>query len=304
MKHKLVRYRQPKNIKQKKTERAARTVFWKIFSMEGGLFLLASILSVISAFKLDKLAKIQEIYLPKTSWQEFLLFFLLATILILVFISYKKAGKFKELIYKGLFVSTVFWGGMTVLNLILPVFGTILVMGVLITLWLEFPTVWVHNILMVLGLAGATSFLGLSFVPSAVVALLLFFSVYDFIAVYKTKHMIVMAKEMIERKVILGFIIPKEIKLFTSKLKEFKLGKNFTIIGGGDVALPGLLAVSVVPSGLLRALVIVAFSLLGFLFSYWLFVSQKNSKDRHEPIPALPPIALISIIGYFITLFF
>jgi presenilin-like A22 family membrane protease len=220
---------------------------------------------------------------------------------VLIFVLYKnkKVNKFKGIIYKGLFIITVFWGGMTLLNLFLPVLGSILVMGILIALWLKISTVWVHDVLMVLGLAGAASFFGLGFTPSVVVALLLIFSVYDFIAVYKTKHMVLMAKEMIEKKVILGFIIPKEFKFFKDNFKEVKHGGNFMILGGGDIVFPSLLAVSVIPSGFLKALIIVLFSLVGTFFSYYLFSTQKDK----EPIPALPPVALFAIIGYLITLF-
>jgi presenilin-like A22 family membrane protease len=289
-------YRAPKVIREKKAKKQANIKFWKVFFIEAGLFLLTSILAIASAFELNKL----KIYLPKTSLQDFLFSFLFVTFFVLIFISYKKAGKFKEIIYKGFFIITVFWGGMTVLNLFLPAFGAILIMGVLITLWLKFPSVWVHDTLMILGLAGAASFFGLGFTPSVVVALLLIFSVYDFVAVYKTKHMVLMAKEMIEKKVILGFIIPKEIKYFKDKLKEVKPGGNFMILGGGDVVFPSLLAVSVIPSGFLKALIIVLFSLVGSFFSYWLFSTQ----EEKSPIPALPPVALFAIIGYFITLLF
>ena len=47
-------------------------------------------------------------------------------------------------------------GGMTILNVFLPdpwgTPGAILIMGILIVLWLEFPAVWVHDILIILGL--------------------------------------------------------------------------------------------------------------------------------------------------------
>jgi presenilin-like A22 family membrane protease len=110
--------------------------------------------------------------------------------------------------------------------------------------------------------------------------------------------MVVMAKEMIDKKVILGFIIPKDIKFFKDKLDKVKPGGNFLILGGGDIVFPNLLAVSVVPFGFLKALIIVLFSLIGSLFSYWIFANQKNK----EPIPALPPVALFTIIGYFVAL--
>ena len=295
-----MKYKEPKIIREKKTSKEANTNFWKIFFIEGGLFFITSILAVVSAFKLNNLIEIKKVYLPVTSWQDFLFSFLFVTFFILVFATYKKAGKFKEIIYKALFIITVFWGGMTVLNLFIPVFVAILITGILIVLWIELPSVWVHDTLMVLGLAGAASFFGLGFSPAVVVALLLIFSVYDFIAVYKTKHMILMAKEMIEKKVILGFIIPKELKFFKDNFKNIKIGGNFMILGGGDVVFPGLLAASVIPSGIYKSLIIVLFSLVGCFFSYWLFSTQKEK----NPIPALPPIAFFSIVGYLITLFF
>jgi len=293
-------YKPHKIIREKIAKKENQKQFWKVFFIQGGLFLLTSVLSVVSAYELNKLAQIKKIYLPTTSLQDFLFSFLFVMFFVLLFVLYrnKKVNKFKEIIYKGLFIITVFWGGMTVLNLFMPVFAAILIMGVLIMLWLEFPAVWVHDILMILGLAGAASFFGLGFTPSVVVALLLIFSVYDFIAVYKTKHMVLMAKEMIEKKVILGFIIPKEIKYFKDDLSNIKPGGNFMILGGGDVVFPGLLAVSVIPAGISKALIIALFSLIGSFFSYWLFTKEK------EPIPALPPIALFAIVGYLITLLF
>ena len=56
--------------------------------------------------------------------------------------------------------------------------------------------------------------------------------------------MVLMAKEMIDKKVILGFIIPKEFKYFKDKLAHVKQGGNFMILGGGDVVFPCLLAAS------------------------------------------------------------
>ena len=296
----FMKYTQPKIIKEKQVKKESIVQFWRIFLNELILLLPTYIITICSAFELNILSETKKIYLPKTSLQDFLFSFSFVMFFVLIFVLYKnkKIDKFKGVIYKGLFIVTVFWGGMTILNLFLTVFATIIVMGVLIMLWLKSPSVWAHDVLMILGLAGSASFFGLGFSPSVVVALLLIFSVYDFIAVYKTKHMVAMLKEMAGKGVILGFIVPKEIKYFKSELAEVKAGGNFMILGGGDVILPGLLAVSVVPFGIIKALIIIAFSLLGLFFSYWLFSRQ----DKKEPIPALPPIALFSIVGYFITL--
>jgi len=295
-----MKYKAPKVIREKAAKKQYRKQFWTIFSIEGGLFFITSFLAIIGAFQLNNLVKDKKIYLPTISLHDFFFSFILMTLLVLFFVSVKKASKFKELIYKGLFIFTVFWGGMTILNLWIYVFGAVLIMGILIVLWLERPSVWVHDILMVLGLSGAASFFGLGFSPSIVVALLLIFSFYDFIAVYKTKHMVNMAKDMIEKKVILGFIIPKQFKYFKDNLSLVKPGGNFFVLGGGDIVFPSLLAVSVISQGFVKAFIVVVFSLLGSFLSYWIFVNQKDK----EPMPALPPIALVSIIGYFVTLMF
>lgn len=293
-------YKAPKIIREKTIKKAAQKQFWKVFLIEGGLFLLTSVIAMASAYQLNILVKLEKIYLPTVSLQDFIFAFLFVTFFILFFVFLKKGGKFKEFVYKGFFILTVFWGGMTILNLLLPVFGAVLIIGALLIWWLEKPIVLGHDILMVLGLSGAASFFGLGFQPAIVVLLLLVFSFYDFIAVYKTKHMIKMAKDMIDKKVVLGFIIPKKIKYFRESLKELKPGGNFFILGGGDIVFPNLLAVSVIPSGLLKAFIVVIFSLAGSLLSYWLFMRQTDA----EPIPALPPVALLAIIGYFVTLLF
>ena len=103
-------------------------------------------------------------------------------------------------------------------------------MGVLIMLWWQRPNVLIHNILISFGLAGSASFFGLSLSSSVVVFLLMIFSVYDFIAVYKTRHMIAMAKEMVEKKVILGLILPKDKKLFLKGLSKIKVGQDFILL--------------------------------------------------------------------------
>ena len=141
-----MKYQVPKVVKENKVKKEAQAKFLKIFLIEGSLYLLTAVLAIVASFELNKLAQLKKVYLPATSWQDFLLSFLFITLLILVLVFYKKAGKLKGLIYKGLFVLTVFWGGMTILDLFVPIFGSLLVMAVLIFLWLEFPSVWVHDI--------------------------------------------------------------------------------------------------------------------------------------------------------------
>jgi len=294
-----MKYKTPKVIRDKKAKKQALVNFLKTFLFKGGMFFLTSLLAVVCAFRLSVSEKT---YLPQNLLQGILVCLFIFAIFIIIFLSYKRFKKYRELIYKGLFLIVAFWGGMTALSVFIPVFGAILVMGVLIALWLNSSTVLAHNILVVLGLSGAASFLGLGVSPSAVVIILLVISMYDFIAVYKTKYTASLLQEMIKNKVIFGLIIPKEAKHFKCKIKEVKVGEKFLILGAGNVFFPALFASSLVFTGLNSALIISVFSLLGLLFSYWLFASQKGAKKNPEPMSVFPPVALFAIIGYLLTL--
>ena len=82
------------------------------------------------------------------------------------------------------------------------------------------------------------------------------------------------------------------------ELKGIKAGGEYLILGGGDIVFPLLLCASLIPRGVVPSLVVAIFSLIGLLLSYLIFTSQRIRR----PIPALPPIALLSILGFFITL--
>lgn len=142
--------------------------------------------------------------------------------------------------------------------------------------------------------------MGSVFDPVVIAGLLIIFSVYDFIAVYKTKHMVKMATEMIKTKAIMGLVIPFNFSDLLDNLED-KEKKEFMVLGGGDLAFPLFLISSVtLRYGIKEALLIVAFSGIGLFLSFYLFIIQKTRK----PIPALPPIALMAIIAYLIIAFF
>jgi presenilin-like A22 family membrane protease len=71
-------------------------------------------------------------------------------------------------------------------------------------------------------------------------------------------------------------------------------------LGGGDIVFPLLFSISALQNGIIQSAIIAFFALLGLLVSFWFFLQQKERRA----IPALPPIALFSIIGYLVTLLF
>jgi presenilin-like A22 family membrane protease len=270
---------------------------WRIFVIEAVLFSLTLLSGTATAFKINEILTIQKIAIPQISFWKFVFYFLSATLLIILISYFLKFKKGKGVFFKGVFILATFWGGALLLSVWMPDPLALILIGILIFWWLKKPSILIQDLCLILGIAGVGSVLGLSLTPQIVVMLLVVFSVYDFIAVYKTKHMVRMAKEMIESRAILALVVPPNLFGLRESLEEVEPGGKFLILGGGDIVFPLLLSASLIPSGILNSLIVAIFALIGLLVGFLFFLSQKV----RQPIPALPPIALFSIIGFLIT---
>ena len=272
----------------------AKILFWEAF-----LFILTMVLGVFTSWKITQIPEIEIEKIPfkPASFWEFLVSFAILLSIILLAIKYLKFRSGKEILFKVFFILPVFLGGMVFWSLWLGDIPALISILILVIFWFKKPNVLVHNFLLISGMIGIGSIFGLRLDPLFVIFLLIIFSIYDIIAVYKTKHMIRMAKEFIEAGAIPGIILPQKISEFQASLKDVKIGGRFLILGSGDIVFPLLLVSSLVPFGVLKSFIVAIFATIGVLVSIWVFVSQKTRK----PIPALPPIALFSIIGYLIT---
>jgi presenilin-like A22 family membrane protease len=268
-----------------------------IFLFELGFFILAQVLGIFSALRILEILKLEKIPLEPVSFWDFVFGIALATLLILVLIRFLKFRKEKGFLFRGFFILAISLGSFLFFSLWLGDFLALIFLLILIFLWLKQPNILIHDFLLLSGIIGIGSIFGLRLEPEMVILFLILFSIYDFIAVYKTKHMIKIAKEMIEAGAILGLILPSKISEFKTNLKEVFPGGKFLILGGGDIIFPLIFCVSLISQGILKSLIIALFATIGLSFSFYLFISQKTRK----PIPALPPIALFSIIGYLIT---
>ncbi len=270
---------------------------WQTFSFEAVFFALSLGLGILAGLKLAEIFKIQKLSPPTISLWQFLFYFLVATLFLLFIIYFLKFKKGKGIFFKGIFFLVIGFGNLFFFGLWLPDFLTFIVIAVLLVLLFKRPSLMLHNFALIFAIAGVGASLGTSFKPEMVVLLLLIFSVYDFIAVYKTKHMVRMAKEMLAHRAILGLIIPQKMSDLKAQPKEIESGGRFLILGAGDFVFPLVLVVSLIPQGIPSVLIVALFSLLGLLASFLIFLSKKV----RTPMPALPPIALFSIIGYLLT---
>ncbi len=268
-----------------------------IFLFELGFFILAQILGIFSALRISEILKLEKISLKPVSFWDFIIGFTFATLLILLLIRLLKFKTGKSFLFRGLFVLAISFGSFLFFSIWIGDFLALILLAILIFLWLKKPNILIHDFLLLSGIVGIGSIFGLRLEPQTVILFLVLFSIYDFIAVYKTKHMIEIAREMVETKAILGLILPSRTSDFKVSLKEVSPGGKFLILGGGDIIFPLILCVSIVSQGILKSLIVALFAAVGLFFSFWFFISQKVRK----PIPALPPVALFSIIGYLIT---
>lgn len=273
---------------------------WKVFFWEAFLFSFTLFLGIISAFRINQISqtlKIEKIPVKPTTLLEFILSFLFASLTVFLIIKFLKFQATKRILFKALFILAVFSGGALFLELWFGTIFALFLISILTLFWLKGPDILIHDLLLIMGMAGIGSVFGWRLDPLMIIILLSVFSVYDVIAVYLTKHMVKMAKGMIEAGAMPGIILPTRISEFKTPLKDIKMGGKFLILGGGDIVFPLLLCSSLASQGILNSIIVALFALIGLSFSFFIFISQKT----RQAIPALPPIALFSIIGYLIT---
>ncbi len=119
------------------------------------------------------------------------------------------------------------------------------------------------------------------FVPilgiSSITVLLLIISIYDYIAVRKTEHMVKLAKFQTNLGIFAGFIVP--------------YGKEKAILGGGDIGFPLLFTGVVMKSFGFQALIISFFVTLSLLFLFYI-------ADKKKFYPAMPFLTAGCFLGY------
>lgn len=131
----------------------------------------------------------------------------------------------------------------------------------------------------------------------SITILLILISFYDMIAVWKTKHMIKLAKFQTDSKMFAGLLVPYQIhhKIKTKATQKSEPGRT-AILGGGDMGFPLLFAgVVLKTSNFFNSFIIVlAATLTLFLLFYF--------AEKKKFYPAMPFLSLGCLLGYLITL--
>jgi presenilin-like A22 family membrane protease len=183
-----------------------------------------------------------------------------------IFLLIHKLG-FNSLIKAWFFIAFVVTASVALSTFIEPIIAFVIVLVIFLIKYREKDAIF-HNMGEILVYVGLSAILVNILNLVAVVILLLLISIYDFVSVFITKHMIVLAKAQQKLGLFSGLIVKK--------------GKEVAILGGGDIVFPLMFA-----SVLLRdyniyySILTIVFTALSLLFLMYL-------GERKKFYPAMP----------------
>jgi len=225
----------------------------------------------------------------QTSFIQIAIIILFATIFILLLLKFKAVKLFKAWYFISIFVTLVIAFGAFIHE-----YFAIIIALIFALLKLFRSNVFIHNFTEIFIYGGlAALFVPVLNIFSAVI-LLIIISVYDMIAVWKTKHMVSLAKFQAGSGAFAGLSIPYNIKGISKNVSNKIIRsktESIAILGGGDIGFPLMLSGAVMKyMGLIPALIV---SLFAAIALFCLFVFAKKKKFY----PAIPFISAGCFIG-------
>jgi presenilin-like A22 family membrane protease len=266
-----------------------RHINYGAFFTESSIFLSIQFLALFVGWKL--LEKLKPLAIMETiSITEFLVAFVIATAILLLTIKFIK----HRMVFKLLFIFLIVIGSKIVFESIFPsLFAGILAVLVLLA-WLMVPTILTQNIAMIFTIAGISASVGVALAVPVILIMLAILSIYDVIAVYKTGHMVKMFKNLLKKGVMLAIVVPAKLTDVHQRISDITPGKGVMMLGTGDIAFPAMFAVAVLRISWVASIGVILGSWVGLFIIYILLTAQRERK----PMPALPPIALCSLLGF------
>ncbi len=231
-----------------------------------------------------------------TSYVAIIIAILIGTGLMLLLIKYKLM-----IIWKGWFLLAVIMALTVAFGAFIDV-ATALILAIILGAWKIFrPNFYVHTFTELFVYGGLAAI----FVPLlnllSVIILMILIAAYDAYAVWKSKHMVTLAKSMSESKVFAGLLIPYKLSKGKSTIHKKGKAKKTTrkvptkiktaILGGGDIGFPLIFAGVVLKEiGLWQSLIIPFFAALGLGYLLW-------KSEQGKFYPAMPFIGAGCFIG-------
>ncbi len=264
-------------MKLKENDKILAAVFAMFLLVQGiGIYLGTKLISVITVAPMQSAEMGGFVFL----------YIMFATAVMLVMI------RFIPWILKVLEFLAIFFSAEVFFEVVLMGFAadeTVLLAAVVLALALAVirvlhRTLLTQNASILISIMGVGALLGsyMGFIPA--ITLLAALTFYDIVAVFYTKHMVTLAKEVTKQKLAFTMAIPTKKHLFQ--------------LGGGDMIMPLIFTVSVLREfGLAVALGTMVGSMVVLVgFFAWLFSRPGRA------YPALPPVTIGACFGFVISL--
>ncbi len=145
--------------------------------------------------------------------------------------------------------------------------------------------------------SGAAAVFGTFLNPYYAMVLLIAFALYDYISVYKTKHMITLARAALDNSFPLLFVMPSKSGLKLENLTFDNRGENNVLmLGFGDMAIPEILIVSsyIFEQRLIFLILPIAGAIIALVILFFF--------NNGKPAPGLPYINTGVIAGFLLSL--
>jgi presenilin-like A22 family membrane protease len=220
----------------------------------------------------------------------FLLYVIVVAVIVILVIRYMRWASF---LFRMLELLTIFTTSSIVFFVVLSYlqvqysYEISFILSVLLVV-LKFVYPRVKNLTAIISSAAVGALFGFSFDIIPTLLFVIFISLYDFIAVFVTKHMVYMAKEM--SKMDLSFSISSKEKRY---VKEKRKEEEFSVeLGSGDMAIPLMLAVSAyrMSFSLVDSFAVVLGSTVGLVIVLYYVTTRKVF------LPALPPLCFFGVL--------
>jgi len=145
---------------------------------------------------------------------------------------------------------------------------------------------------------GITAMLGVSLTPLLMAVLLAALSLYDFISVYMTKHMVSMAEGVIDLSLPVLLIFPDKPREFRVEERSGSGEPSAFFLGLGDIVLPSGYVVSLSVFSDPR---IAFFAAVGTIVGVMVLLVATLKTKANAGLPFLCSFAIVfSLIGYFL----
>jgi presenilin-like A22 family membrane protease len=250
-----------------------------------------------------------QIISPEVSLAPVTLYFF-GVVVVMAVILFLIPLRWLKYVFRILFTLMFAWGMFWVVLMRFPALEVIAYAAAAVAglAWLFWARIWLHDLLLLIALAGAGSVFGFLFSPWTFMIFTLIIAVYDVLAV-RFGLMVWMADRLSQSASLPAFIFPRQIKDWRLSLDAVRFGelkeqapaeREYAVLGGGDIGFPLMLSVSVYfQTHLAGGLVVGIFALAGVVSAFLIQASWLRGK----PMPALPPIALFSFIGFLIAMY-